>query len=422
MLYDEIKKVHPYATLLTFRVGGGEAILTAAHPMPGREPVRQTVVLSRPVRRKNGIVMVPATLFRDGMFTYLTQEEGAVVIERAGHVIRLALDGVHAYDDSGVVMVDAAVVISRLDVDYEFVNDEYNVIIETRKMGFRKLTPAEERQPYAKYYHRYWATPLHERADFKSWSKKAALYSGDNMQPPEKMLHISQVNRIMDKNYRENEWTEGWCLFDDGSTVMCAKTEFPGVTAEMFQWWFAWHVLEDLRYMLWCPPSHFGVTPALELRQRVKDPNLSLFEKTHDISVHQIYESIGIDYLSFYCSSPVDYFEMDFHDPQYRGLTDGNAALLKGDKGMAAICGAERMLHFFVENEDGTGGTCYTNFWFGVKRDENGVWHGVKEEEGGKSYELMTRVMSIAQHANKEFPLLASFLPELYAEEGHKPL
>ena len=421
MLYEEIRKSRPWVTLLTFRVGGGEAELTGANPLSS-EPVKQVIVLDRPVCRKNGVVMVPAKLFEEGMFAYLTCGADTVAIERAGCVVNLPLDGIRAYDDNGAVMVDAAAVISRLNVDFEFVGDVCHVIVEARTMGFRKLTPAEEKQPYAKYYRRYWATPLHERADFKAWNKKAPTYSGDNMQPAEKMLHISQVNKIMDKEYREKEWTEGWCLFEDGSTVMCAKTEYPGVTAEMFQWWFAWHVLEDLRYMLWCPPSHYGVTPSLELRQRLKDPNLSLFEKTHDISIHQIYESVAIDYLNFYCSCPVPAFDMDFHDPEYRGFTKENAALLKGDKGITAICGAERMLHFFVENEDGTGGTCYTNFWFGVERDAEGAWHGIKEKEGGRSYELFQRVMTIAQHAVKEFALLATFLPELYAEEGGKPL
>ena len=70
-------------------------------------------------------------------------------------------------------------------------------------------------------------------------------------------------------------------------------------------------------------------------------------------------------------------------------------------------------------NEDGTGGVCYTHFWFGLRRDDQGKWVGVKE---GKNYDLMTPLMTIAQHANKEFPLLAGILPELYAEEGSKPL
>ena len=60
---------------------------------------------------------------------------------------------------------------------------------------------------------------------------------------------------------------------------------------------------------------------------------------------------------------------------------------------------------------------CYTHVWFGLRRDENGKWIGVKE---GKNYDLMVPLMTIAQHANKEFPLLAGILPELYAKEGHK--
>ena len=418
MLYDEIKKIHPLATLLTFQVGSGEAVLSADHPIPGQPPVGQTILLARPVCRKNGQVMAPVQLFAEGMFAYVTVEDGAVTVERSGCVARMPLDGDHAYEDGDVVMVAAAPVIARMNVDYQWLGDGCQVIVEARDNGPRQLTAAEEKLPYAKYYHRYWQTPYHERADFVSWSKKAGLYAGNNMQDPSKMLHISQVNKLMDRSFRENEWHEGWTLFDDGSGVMCARTEFPGTTAEMFKWWFAWHVQEDLRYMLWCPPSHYGIAPALELRQRVKDPNLSLTEKTHGSAVHHVYESTCIDAMSYRCSLPVDYFDIPFFDPQYRGFTDENVARFE-EEHVAAICGSDRMLHFFAENEDGTGGVCYTHFWFGLRRDDQGKWVGVKE---GKNYDLMTPLMTIAQHANKEFPLLAGILPELYAEEGSKPL
>ena len=101
----------------------------------GKDPVTQTIVLARPACRKNGVVMVPARLFEEGMFTYLTIENGVVAIERAGCVVNLPVDGVHAYDDNGVVMVDAAAVISRLNVDFEFVGDVCNVIVEAKTMG-----------------------------------------------------------------------------------------------------------------------------------------------------------------------------------------------------------------------------------------------------------------------------------------------
>ena len=418
MLYDDVKKVHPLATLLSFQVGDSQAVLTADHPVAGQPPVSRTVLLPRPVCKKNGQVMAPVQLFEQGLFAYVTVTDSQVTVERSGCVAQLPLDGSWAYLDGDVAMADAAAVIARMNVDYQWLGNGCQVIVEARNNGFRKLTPAEEKLPYAKYYHRYWQTPYHERADFISWSKKAGLYAGNNMQDPAKMLHISQVNKLMDRSFREHEWHEGWTLFDDGSGVMCARTEFPGATAEMFKWWFAWHVKEDLRYMLWCPPSHYGIAPALELRNRVEDPSLSLTDKTHGVAVHHVYESTCIDALSFHCAAPVDYFDIPFYDPQYRGFTDENVARFE-QEGIAAICGADRMLHFFAENEDGSGGVCYTHFWFGLRRDENGKWTGVKE---GKNHDLMVPLMTIAQHANKEFPLLAAILPELYAEEGNKPL
>lgn len=416
-MFNEILARHPRATVLTFSEGSAEAQLSGSAG-PDRPAVTVQLVLPRPVTRRGGVLLAPAALFSQGMFAYVTVGPEAVTVERSGCVITLPLNGGSACLDSGEPLVPALEVLSRLNVDYEFSGGVCRVIVEARSSGPRKLTPAEEALPYAKYYRRYWATPYYERADFKSWAKKAPLYAGGNMQPPEAMLHLSQVNKLMDRSYRENEWREGWTLFDDGSGVMCARTEFPGVTAEMFQWWFAWHVLEDLRYMLWCPPSHYGIAPALDLRCRVKNPRLSLFEKTHGCAVHHVYESINVDALSWDAAAPVDYFDIPFHDPQYRGFTPENVARFERE-GITAICGADRMLHFFAENADGSGGVCYTHFWYGVKRDAQGRWVGVKE---GKNYDLLPPIMSIAQHANKEFPLLAEILPELYAEEGGKPL
>jgi hypothetical protein len=28
------------------------------------------------------------------------------------------------------------------------------------------------------------------------------------------------------------------------------------VTAEVIDWWFAWHPLDSLRYRIWYPPQH----------------------------------------------------------------------------------------------------------------------------------------------------------------------
>ena len=194
MLYDEIIKKHKDATLLRFFVGSGEACLSARPLVPSLPEVCETLELPRPVRRVNGVVLAPVKLFSDGLFAYVTVEDGAVTVERSGRVARLPLDGVYACEDRGVILAAADVVISRLELDFAWLGDECQVIVESRVNGPRPLTPAEERLPYAKYWRRYWETPFHERADYRTWARKAGLYAAGNMQDPATMLHLSDVN------------------------------------------------------------------------------------------------------------------------------------------------------------------------------------------------------------------------------------
>lgn len=413
-----------YATQLLFKVGSNEFTLRGKNPAGGDDIV-ENHVLPRSVVRRNGEPYAPLELFTEGLFTYFTLTDDAIDVERSGFVAHFPLDGKCAYKDDEVIMIPVTPVLTQLRLAYQWNGDQCEAIVESLDCGPRELTPAEERLPYAKFYHRYFETPLEKRADFISWSKKAGYYSGNNMQDPATMLHISDVNKMMDENFRKNEWKEGWTLFNDGTGVMTARTEFPGTTAEAFKWWFVWHVKEDIRYMLWCPPSHYGISPSLELRRRITNNDIPLNERCHEcghgVAIHHVYESTGIDYLSYNQAGPCKYFDIDFHDLEYRGFTKENAEKIMTSDKLAAVAGGSPMLHFFVQDEDGPGkSVLYSHFWFGHDhRDENGLWHGSLP---GPLPPLLFPLMGIAQHCNKEFPLLAAILPELYAEEGNKPI
>ncbi|TCJ97002.1 DAPG hydrolase family protein [Nocardia alba] len=41
-----------------------------------------------------------------------------------------------------------------------------------------------------------------------------------------------------------------------GVVWVAVHTEMPGVTAAMWDWWFAWHTVESARYKLWHPDAH----------------------------------------------------------------------------------------------------------------------------------------------------------------------
>jgi hypothetical protein len=50
----------------------------------------------------------------------------------------------------------------------------------------------------------------------------------------------------------------GWCSLPSGGAVVAVHTAMPGLRAEMWDWWFAWHGSEPARYKLWAPSAHYA--------------------------------------------------------------------------------------------------------------------------------------------------------------------
>jgi hypothetical protein len=56
----------------------------------------------------------------------------------------------------------------------------------------------------------------------------------------------------------------------DGVLVVACLTEMPGVTPQMWDWWFGWHGLSSERYRLWHPKEHLRSAMA-ENREHIRD-------------------------------------------------------------------------------------------------------------------------------------------------------
>jgi hypothetical protein len=56
----------------------------------------------------------------------------------------------------------------------------------------------------------------------------------------------------------------------DGMLVVCCRTEMPGVSPEMWDWWMGWHGVSTERYKLWHPKDHVWSSMA-EDRSRYRD-------------------------------------------------------------------------------------------------------------------------------------------------------
>lgn len=114
---------------------------------------------------------------------------------------------------------------------------------EPRYLGYRE---ADYEKPYARYF-RPSSEPVQDHV-------KEALLAGP--QASEYGPRLSELADILSRpGYLPME--TGYTVSPEGKIVVSVLTRMPGVTGEMWDWWFGWHGTETARYKLWHPDAHF---------------------------------------------------------------------------------------------------------------------------------------------------------------------
>jgi len=225
---------------------------------------------------------------------------------------------------------------------------------------------------------------------------------------------IADALDIHDRNKLFNEGdlpgVFGWWRFDDGTTVIANQTIFPGVTGEMFDWWFAWHPIDRLRYAIWDNEDHFDVY--LEDKAHTLDFSLSMRERHWD-SVHNIWEDIGfggIDLLRLYFKRPKDmgYDESKIGTDACNALICANCRVF----GSADRPDTPTVMTHFLRPVPG-GSELRSHFWFGWQIIDG---EPVKSIPDGVTIPDLPNIM-LLKHNVIEFTNLAAILPSVYAEE-----
>lgn len=144
----------------------------------------------------------------------------------------------------------------------------------------RELTNEEKEKPYSKYFYKQLATPNPELMEI--------LKQGP--MDPEKALKPEDIKHLLEPGYDEVE--TGYCILENGAAYVCVNNKFPGVSLDMINWWFAWHALEDLRYMLWFRDGHYGISISDEDREKILSAETPILEKFQG-RVHQVIEDTG---------------------------------------------------------------------------------------------------------------------------------
>jgi len=270
---------------------------------------------------------------------------------------------------------------------------------DIRGMQRRELTPEERKKPYARYYDK-------ELAEIP-----AADLESVNAGPVDSSKATAIQNRsdLMKPGYLDVE--TGYTVMPDGSGFAATLVRMPGVTPAMLDWWFNWHPLEGLRYALWCPVAHTGISVNNPARH-MDSSGVALKDRNYG-SVHYPVEGFNV--------RGADTIRIEFMT-----LQDFNL-----DMSMFTEPGISRAY-------------CANVLFDALNIPFNVFFHAVREVEGGVEYRsrywigytmkkgrpvrpllpLPYRMKDLARnnclHSLTEYNNLASFLPQLYKEMGGK--
>jgi hypothetical protein len=272
-----------------------------------------------------------------------------------------------------------------------------------KKAQMPPLTAEEKARPYAKYF----------RDPVPADTEHLALL--DEPCDPAKALYPEQVNDLLNPGYLDVE--TGWCVLPNGAGFVADCCRYQGVTAEMIDWWFAWHPLEDLRYRIWSPPHHAGVMLSRANRKRILDPRIPIREKTWGVT-HHVTEDVGggMENIDISFLSPQDFgFDMQrWKEPNVSTFAGGYGWSCPVDKSDDSIVGAATMCHFIRSIPGGI--EHRVRFWIGYT-----IVNGKPELRLPPGVSIPApAVKGLAYHSTMEFHNLVSFLPELYREFGGK--
>ncbi len=224
---------------------------------------------------------------------------------------------------------------------------------------------------------------------------------------PEQATEIQHIQKMLAEGYHPVE--NGYCCMPDGTGYVAVNNIFLGVDVPMVKWWFAWHALENLRYMLWFPKGHFGIHINEADRKAILDPKVPIEEKIYG-RVHQVIEDTG--------NGPED-IQIAFMRPQAMGLniegTPVKWIVAANGMSIARATGIKAPAVMFHSIREIEGGVEFrSRFWLG--------YHFIE----GKPVKLIPEgiripleaMKGLAYHNVEEYSHLATILPRLYQSYG----
>jgi hypothetical protein len=222
---------------------------------------------------------------------------------------------------------------------------------------------------------------------------------------------VADLNKLLDPTIRFPD--QGYALLDGPTAYAQSRIEMPGVTTQMFEWWFTWHPLDKKRYMLWYPHAH--VENYVENPERLANASLSYAERIYNNPNH-LTEFIGSSALPIV---------IHFTDPVKLGL---DAAALKRAGFTANASGviyteaapdAMFILMVHLARDTDRGLELFSRYWIGAHpefaRFPGGAQSASLLNKMGMSKDAIASIgYEMAVHDMTEFNVLKRILPRVY--------
>ncbi len=267
---------------------------------------------------------------------------------------------------------------------------------EARYLYYRA---ADRAKPYAKY--------MKDHVDPPQAHVPEAIARGPvdpALVPPRRALPAE----MHDPGYSAIE--TGYGRLPTGEIWVACLTDMPGVTPEMWDWWFGWHSSESARYKLWHPDAHAyaGIRSDRTARTDLTD------QQKYLNNVSYVDEVIGghLDQLAISFTSP-GRFGIDVNRFEGTAVT-GTVGTSLVPVNVGILChqvrpteGGSEMRSRFYLNVAGTRALDAASVACAIKRGPSLPRSITFDLKFGAA---------LLRHCGEEMNHLAGFLPELYAE------
>lgn len=275
-------------------------------------------------------------------------------------------------------------------------------------MARHPLCPEEMALGYSKYW--FWTQPPKHPLSQELLNFPIA---------PEDALPVSELNRLLEPGYMKREM--GVCLMPDGTGYAATYIWMPNVTVDMIDWWYVWHFSAptsvpkgngNLRYKIWCPQEHVDTGFDDEAsRARALDESIPMRERRYG-QRNFIIESLD----GGETDENVMHFHAECYDPADFGFDPAKLRDPANGTIIAAHTPIFRQVQIYQYRPYAQGVELRLRNFYGYKF-ENGA---ISKIDGYQAD--INAMIGGCQHVLSEYPNLARFLPQLYAEESFKPI